>query len=146
MTEVEAEPHRRGGSPLPNGWGFWRKRLGRALIFGGLAIALTQLLPALPEDQVLLIEPPEGVALTRAELTYFSSEDGEALLGTELTSASPAPRLAHSVRLPNAEYVVNVVASGTDAANRQHSYALTRTVALSGSTARLFLKASKPGP
>jgi hypothetical protein len=142
----EAPPERTGSQSDPKSWSFWRKRLSRALIVGALGLTAAQLLPALPEDQILLIEPPAGVLLTGAELTYFSTDDGEALLGTELTPGDPAPHLVHSVRLPNSDYLITVVASGTDAASREQRYTLTRRVALSGSTARVFLKASKPGP
>lgn len=146
MSEDGTQLSRSAESPDRGSWAFWRKRLARALIFGGLAVALAELLPALPEDQILLLEPPAGVKLTRAQLTYFSAEDGDALIGTELTSSGTSASLAHSVRLPNSEYRVSVVASGTDAESREHSYTLTRTVALSGKAARLFLKPSKPAP
>lgn len=144
----EPDPQRARGEIAqdPSNWPFWRKRLGRALIVGTLAVTAAQVLPALPEDQTLLIEPPAGVMLTRAQLTYFSAEDGEALLGTELTSVRPEPRLTHSVRLPNSDYLVSVVASGADAESREQTYTLTRKIALSGSTTRVYLKPSKPGP
>lgn len=146
MSEGDTRANQVAESPNPTGWAFWRKRLARALILGGLAIALAEFLPALPEDQTLHLEPPAGVKLTRAELTYFSPESGEALLGTELTSAGTKSGLTHSVRLPNSDYLVNVKASGTDAESREHSFTLTRTVALSGRAARLYLKASQQVP
>lgn len=106
-------------------------------------VAALEFLPALPEDQLLRIEPPAGAALTRAKLTYFSAEDGEALLGTEIIVKNPAPHLSHSVELPSAEYLITIEAMGTDSAKREQSYTLTRKVALSGSTAHVFLKPSK---
>lgn len=144
MSESAVPPDSGEGPPPPTSWAFWRKRLGRALVVGALGLTAAQILPTLPEDQILLIEPPAGAKLTRAQLTYFSAEDGEVLLGAELTSTGPAARLTHSTRLPNSDYLINVVASGTDADRREQVYTLTRKVALSGSTARVSLEASKP--
>lgn len=140
-----------GKAPSPEGtqtpdlksWAFWRKRLARLLLAGAFGFAALELLPALPETQMLIIEPPAGAQLRKAKLTYFSAEDGEALLGTELVPDGAAPLLKHSVELPSAEYLVTIVASGTDSAKREQSYTLTRKVFLSGSTARVFLKPSK---
>ncbi len=130
----------------PKSWKFWRKRLARALIVGALALTVAQILPALPEDQLIQLEPPPGFRLTRAQVTYFSKDDGEAIAGTELVPAEPAPYLTHLIRLPNSDYVVSIVASGTDESEKVDSYVLTRTVHLSGSTTKIFLKPSKKQP
>lgn len=146
MDEEENVPTpKESAVPDPSGWEFWRKRLSRALLVCALTLAAAQLLPALPEDHVLFIEPPAGALLSRAKVTYFSEDDGEALLGTELVPVGPATNLSHSVRLPNAEYRITIVASGRDGANREQSYTLTRKVVLSGSTVRVFLKPSNTG-
>lgn len=127
----------------PKSWNFWRKRLARGLVVGALGLTAAQILPALPEDQVVLLIAPTGVQLTRAQLTYFSKEDGEAIAGTELVPTEPAGKLTHLIRLPSSDYVISLVASAADGTTGDDTYSLTRTVHLSGSTTKIYLKASK---
>lgn len=139
-------PRPKAGDPATThlGWPFWQKRLARALVIGALALIAAQLLPAFPEDQLVRLRAPAGVQLTRAALTYYSEAGGEALSGTELVPADPAPYLTHTVRLPSADYRISIQAVGADSSGLSHHYSETQTVSLSGSIAEVLLHTSKP--
>ena len=133
-------------APDPRGWPFWRKRLGRGLIVGALALTAAQILPALPEDQIVRVQAPSGVRLTRATLTYYSQGDSEPLMGTELVPTAPAPQLTHTLRVPRGDYTVGVKAVGADRDGKEQAFLLTRTVTLEGATATIALRSSSSGP
>lgn len=125
------------------GWPFWRKRLARALVVAALALMVAQLLPALPEDQLVRLTPPPGVELTRAALTYYAKEGGAPLGGTEIVSSGPSSALTHAVRLPSDDYRISISAVGADGSGVPHHYTATETVTLKGSVAHVSLKPSK---
>jgi hypothetical protein len=144
MTDPHKTEEPRGSSTPTVGWPFWRTRIARALVIAALALIVTQLLPALPEEQFVRLKPPPGVELTRATLIYYTTDGGDPLSGTELVPAAPAPFLTHTLRLPSADYRISIQAVGADSSGAAHRYSETQTVSLSGSVAEVLLHTSKP--
>ena len=120
-------------------WAFWKKRLGRALILGGLALGVAQVLPALPEDQRIEIIAPSGASLSQVQLTYFSSDHDQPLAGTQITTIEPTGRLPHTIRLPNGKYSIQISAHGQEPNGNSRAWRTIRQVSLDGATASVRL-------
>ncbi len=91
-------------------WAFWKKRLARASVMGGLVLVVTQFLPALQEEQRLEVHAPDGYQLKQVRLSYSKGGDPEALLGTTLRPTHPTERLVHSFELASGDYLVDIEA------------------------------------
>lgn len=98
---TESSPARVGS------WAFWKKRLARLLVGLGLALFLTQWLPALPQDQEVVFDAPEGYRIEHLDLRYTEAEDGALLVGVSLHPAAPEARAVHRLRLPDGDVIVS---------------------------------------
>lgn len=148
-------PHPASDSTLeprrdPRRWAFWRVRLARALVIGGVALAAGRLLPALPQEQQLTFLAPEGRDIVELDLVWRTPGDTAAVGGTQLRPGAPAPRVSHRIKVPNGQYELEITARlkptctnppcGSDSERTEtHTLLLERTVDLQGDTAQLRL-------
>lgn len=137
----------------PSGWAFWRLRLARALVVGGLAVAVLRLAPALPREQHVIVEAPPGTNITALNLSWRSQEDDRVVGGVELKPHGETRRVSHLLKVPNGDYTLAVSAHVVrpDAAptlpapeaaatsRPPELLLLERTVSLDGDTTRLTL-------
>jgi hypothetical protein len=149
----------------PKKWAFWRVRLARALVLGGVALAAARLLPALPQEQQLMFLAPEGSTIVALDLVWRAQGERAALGGTQLRPGEPTSRLSHRLKVPNGQYELEITArlkstctnppcasdplqadterATTEPADGQrtdtHTLLLERTVDLQGDTAQLRL-------
>jgi len=86
------------------------RRLGAWLVLGvGIALAATQLGPAVPRDQTIVfrLPPAEGRGTTRLDASFTKVGERESHAGVSLTLEAPRPaRVRHRLRLPNGDYIV----------------------------------------
>src|SRR5690606_7978094 len=94
---------------------FWRKRLARFLLVGGLALLATQVLPELPREQRVVLQAPRGARIAEAGLTYFREGELEAISGVQLHFSQPLAQVPHSLDLPNGPYRLELSVHGVDA-------------------------------
>lgn len=150
-ADLEPNPTSPSG-PNPKSWGFWRARLARALLVGGVALAALRLAPALPRDQHLEFVAPRGTAIRALDLTW--SADGTAVGGVQLRPSDPTDRIEHYIRVPHGRYTLEIAArlstcgrapcehSDTSDAPRgsaDRTVSFERTLELGGETTRLTL-------
>ena len=96
--------------PQPNTWAFWRRRLARGLIVGGLALAVLRLAPEVPREQHVIIEAPPGANITALNLSWRSQDDERVVGGVELRPHGETHRLSHLIKVPNGDYTLAVSA------------------------------------
>ena len=88
---------------------FWRPRVARVLLFGGLAFAALRFAPSFPKEQTIEFRAPEGSRIDTLELSWRPPEDP--VTGrTTLHPAEPQARLRHTLSLPNGVYELEVQA------------------------------------
>lgn len=85
-------------------WDFWKKRLARLLVGLGLALLVSQWLPALPQDQEVHYQAPSGYFIEALELRYVSESDAEVLVSAELHPSTRSRSVLHPLRLANGDY------------------------------------------
>ncbi len=116
MSEEQAPPASEAESgertkaeapPPPKGWAFWRPRVARGVLIGGVLFAAMKLAPSVPREQTLSVRAPELEAIVELELTVLDSS-GAPQSSATLHPARPERELRHSVELPNGTYVVEV--------------------------------------
>jgi len=141
-----AEPPPAGADAAPGpsqaqAWS-WRRLLPKLLLAGAIALALTQLLPALPSDQQLEIDVPTGPGVVhQLELIWSrvgdASHAGGVRLAVPLTSAGT---IHHTVRAPDGPYDLRLVVqrrlSGGTLTETSHH----RRVTLRGGRTRIVLE------
>ncbi len=86
-----------------------RARIARIALVSGVALAATQLLPALPHDQQLVFRAPTGAPISALEATWSAVGSDEPAGGVQFKFEDRPPRrVQHTVSLPNGEYRLTV--------------------------------------
>jgi hypothetical protein len=88
-------------------WAYWRPRVARLMLFGGLAWTALQFAPALPKEQTVEFRAAEGSRITELELSW-RPPDGAVSGRTTLRPAEPVERLRHNLNVPNGTYEIEV--------------------------------------
>lgn len=110
----------------------WRRTLARLLLVGGIALALTQVLPSVPHEQSLIFRLKDP-AVQKLEATWTPEGEREALGGVVLSFGDAAPReVRHRVKLPNGRYEIAVDLERAEADSGLSSRSTTRRVNLDG--------------
>jgi hypothetical protein len=116
----------------------WR-RIGTrvTLLAGALAVVLV-LLPAVPREQVLLLQVGAGASAVEASFTAEGDATPQSTLRLHFPSGSPA-RVRHVLSLRNGRYLVRAtVERGPSGSRTETSY--ERRVTLEGGKTVLFLE------
>ncbi len=125
----------------PNPAWSWRRVLPKVLLAGGIALALTQLLPALPSDQQLVIDLPTGRGVVSGvDLTWSRVEDAEHAGGVRLAVPASSTTVHHSLRAPDGPYDVEVVVRRTRGGGTLSETSHHRRVNLGGGRTRIVLE------
>lgn len=125
--------------PAPSSWTFWKKRLARFFLVGGLVLLATQLLPELPQEQHVLLKAPPGARIVEAGLTYFLTGETEALAGARLQFSEPVAQVPHSLELPNGRYRVDLSARGLDPKGQPVHWKLSEELTLDSKSSTIRL-------
>jgi len=85
-----------------------RRLLARVALVGGIALAVSLVLPATPREQQLVFRfGSDSAAVRRLELSFTKRGEREPESGFTLNFPTGAPgRARHTVSLPNGDYVV----------------------------------------
>ena len=127
-TEAEARPA-------------WRRTLSRLLLVGGIALALTQVLPSMPHEQSLVFRMKDP-SVQRLQATWTPEGEHEALGGVTLSFGDAAPReVRHRVKLPNGRYEIAVDLQRAEGDSGLSSRSTTRRVNLEGEETVISLDA-----
>jgi len=87
---------------------FWKRRVAHLLLVGGLALAAAQVFGAMPRQQELLFELPEGQTIRRLSATWADPE-GVQLGGLRLDyPEGRRQNVRHSVQLANGDYEIQI--------------------------------------
>lgn len=121
----------------PSSWAFWRRRLARVLVVGGIALFAVQVLVNLPRDQHIVFRAPSGHELRQLSVTYRQAADRETLGGTRFELPQPTSHTSHVFRLPEGSYIFSVAAETTDTDGGVHLLQKEETVDLDGGTAHI---------
>jgi hypothetical protein len=106
----------------------WQRMVPRALVLVGVAVALLELVPAVPRDHTLVFRLERAAAVQRLDATWTPVGEAEAAGGVSLRFDREPPRhIHHSVSLPDGDYVI-AVAVEADADKTTY----TRRVTLQG--------------
>lgn len=122
-------------------WAFWRKRLARVLVAGGVAFFAAQFFVNLPRDQHVIFQVPSGHQLHQLSVTYRQAADRETLGGTQFSLPQPTSRASHVFRLPKGKYTFSVAAETTDTNGQVHLLKSAETVDLENGTAHINVSA-----
>ncbi len=115
-----------------------RKLIGRLLLFGGLAFALTRMLPEVPRTQPLVFDlsGPDRLDSVAVQLTRQGQE--EPSRGFSLPVKGSRRKMRHSVDLPHGQYTLQ--ARLTDKKGRETQ--VSRRVTLDGNEVRVKIALS----
>lgn len=92
----------------PHRFQFWKRRAAHLLLVGGLALAVVQVLDAMPREQELLFELPDGQVIRSLSATWTDTE-GAQLGGLHLDYPEGRRQsVRHSVQLANGDYEIQI--------------------------------------
>lgn len=128
--------------PGINSWAFWKRRLARVAIIGGLALLATKVFPALPTDQHVLVVAPTGYKLRDVSLSYADLSSGQLLGAAQLRPSDANPTtVSHKIRLSNGDYKL-IVSSEVNTFDGKPAFLnQIQDTHLDGSTQRIKLSA-----
>jgi hypothetical protein len=90
-----------------SGIAFWKRRWVHLLFVGGMALAASQVLGAMPRDQVLVFSRPDRPV--RELAATFLDAEGESVGGVSLHFPEGRQRrIRHTVNVPNGEYSIHI--------------------------------------
>lgn len=90
-----------------SGADFWKRRWVRLLFIGGMALAASQVLSAMPREQVLVFSRSDR-PLSELSASFLDA-DGESVGGIALHFPRGRKRpIRHTVNVPNGEYSIHI--------------------------------------
>ncbi len=130
-------------SPSIHSWRFWKKRLARVSIVGGLALLVTQVLPAIPQEQRIEVRAPDGYELVDVQVAYSEGASAEILGGTHIHPPTPARSVVLDLNLRSGSYSMLIAAELVPLDEPKQTFFLkdSRKIELSGTSRLLHLPA-----
>jgi hypothetical protein len=116
----------------PHSWESWKKRIARMVVFGGLALLASQLLPVLPSEQRIEVRAPGEYQIVSLDLAYLESESEVPLVTTQIRPLPPTQSIRHSVSLRPGKYRLNTLVALIGVSGLRYSVEQNSEVSLSG--------------